>query len=155
MNDRFVSVMRRRAMPPATAAALASAGFFAARLLAARARAIALPPRQQKRTWVHELRIRARPGIRIRMHMRMWPWAPAHVQCSPIPHSSMPAGQRKLVWLAISGCAPRAAAGGSQPGLGLGLISAAMEVNSHMQPREHANADMRIGCQAASAKPWN
>jgi hypothetical protein len=86
--------------------------------------AIALPPRQQKRAWAQGLRTRARPGIRIRM--RMW----VHVQCSPIPHSSMPAGQRELGWPAIAGCAPCAAAGSSQHGLGLGLISAAMEANS-------------------------
>jgi hypothetical protein len=100
--------------------------------------AIALPPRQQKRAWAQGRRTRARPGIRIRM--RMW----VHVQCSPIQHSSMPAGQRELAWQAISGCAPRAAAGRSQPGLGLGLISAAMEVNSHMHPRAHANANADI-----------
>ena len=91
--------------------------------------AIALPPRQQKRAWAQGLRTRARPGIRIRMRMHMW----VQVQCSPIPHSSMPAGQRELGWPAIAGCTPCAAAGRPQPGASY-VVSFTVPYNGGLNP---------------------
>ena len=152
-NGRFVSVMRWRATPPCNrscAGALDSAGFFAARLFLGCARArghrtAATPTKAHAAAGFSSRASHSRPGIR----MRMW------VQCSPMPHSSMPAGQRRGEpgWLAVARCAAGAAAGGGQPGLGLGLISAAMEANSH--PHRLRRARMRMPARECKALELN
>ena len=143
-------------MPPCNRSCPGQRWVFRSTPLGCARGAIALPMRQQKRTWALELRTRARPGIRS---------GSAHVGTGAHAMQPNTAQQhaRGATRTGIPGdpwvCSPRGGRGVPARAW-LGLISAAMEVNSHLHPRAHVHAnaditDMRMPGRECSALELN
>ena len=111
---------------------------------------IALPPRQQKRTWVQRLRTRARPGIRIRMH--------AHVGARAImqPNAAQQHARGATRTGMAGDCRVCSLRSGrevpARAGLGINFGGDGVKLT----PRAHACADMRMPgreCKALELNP--